>query len=359
VAFDRNRVYVTVFSLGGTIAMTRQSGGGVAPALTGANLIAAVPGLPETGIDVSAKDFRRVPGAWLNFPDILSLSAELNKAVRDGAAGVVITQGTDTIEETSFLLDLVYSADAPVVVTGAMRNPTLAGADGPANLLAAIQTAASPQARGLGCLVVFGDEIHAARYVRKVHSTSVAAFASPQAGPIGHVVEGEAHVLLRLPRMPTISRPDGDRVVRVALVNTTLGDDGELLRDVDQRFDGLVIAAFGAGHVPQGMVPILARLAERMPVVLASRTGAGSVLSRTYGFPGSESDLLARGLISAGLLDPLKARILLHLLLAGGAQHGDIAHGFAIAGGRQQGDDATESSRTDEEPAASSDNRSR
>jgi L-asparaginase len=354
---DRTRAGVTVFSLGGTIAMTRQAGGGVAPALAAADLVAAVPGLLETGIAVSVTDFRRAPGASLTIPDVLSLAAEIDKAVAAGADGVVVTQGTDTIEETAYLLDLLHTADAPIVITGAMRNPTLAGADGPANLLAAIQTATSTPARGLGCVVVFGEEIHAARFVRKVHSTSVTAFASPHAGPVGHVVEGVARVIFRLDRSLNVPRPDPNRDVRVALISITLGDDGELLRDLDQRFDGLVVAAFGAGHVPQATVPIMARLADHIPVVLASRTGAGSVLSRTYGFPGSESDLLARGLISAGSLDPLKARILLHLLLAGGAKHGDMAHAFATAGGGLHEHTVSGSRRADQERGTASDMR--
>ena len=316
---------VAVISLGGTIAMTAQTDGGATPTLSADDLVVAVPGLADTGIHVQVHDFRRLPGASLSFSDLFELAATIETLAVDG---VVVTQGTDTIEETAYLLDLVTTGDMPIVVTGAMRNASMAGADGPANVLAAIRTAASAEARGTGCVVVFGEEIHAARWVRKTHATSPTAFTS-YPGPIGYVAEDRVRILARPGAAPTIDRPSAGTSIRTTVFTVGIGDDGTLLQALGDHLDGLVVAAFGAGHVPMACVDALTDLAKRMPVILATRTGSGPVLQRTYGFPGSESDMLARGLISGSTLDPVKARILLHLLLMAGTDKDQITQVFS------------------------------
>ena len=305
--------------MGGTIAMAPSASGGIVPALGAEDLVASVPGLAELDVKITTESLRSLPSPSLGFADLVALSARVRDEIAAGAVGVVVTHGTDTIEETAFFLDLTISADAPVVVTGAMRHPHSAGPDGPANLYAAIRVALSPAARGLGTLVVMSDEIHGARFVRKSHTSSTGAFISPGFGPLGLVVEGDPRV--RGVARPGLSLPADPAVtdVRVGLITVAMGDDGALLRRSGDLFDALVIAGLGAGHVPAAMVPVVAEQAARIPVVLSTRTGAGSVLRHTYGYPGSERDLLDRGLIQSGFLDPAKARVLLTLLLAAGA----------------------------------------
>lgn len=319
---------VSVLSLGGTISSTNTGGPGVTPSLTGEDLIAAVPELSSFA-RLSATSLRQVPGSDVTVEDAVEVAREATRRIDEGAAGIVVTQGTDSIEENAFVLDLLVDREAPVVVTGAMRNPTLPGADGPANLLAAVQVAASPEARGLGGLVVFNDEVHAASLVSKTHTQSPATFSSAPLGPVGYVAENEVHVVLRPARRRRVDLGSLTGDGRVALLTASMGDDGSLVGAVrDFGYAGLVVEALGGGHVPSPWIEPLTALADAMPVVLASRTGGGEVLRRTYGFAGSEMDLIERGLIPAGSLDGRKARLLLTLLLRSGATGQEVATTF-------------------------------
>jgi L-asparaginase len=305
--------------LGGTIASVSVDGGpGVLPTLTAPQIAASVPGL-TTVADVRSTQWVTGPSAALTIAEVVRLRDEIARRVADGARGVVISQGTDTIEETAYLLDLLWAGEAPVVLTGAMRPASAAGADGPANLLASVQVAIDETARGLGVLVVLNDEIHAARFVRKTHSTALDTFRSPAAGPLGRITEGRPSIVLRVVGRTYLQIAADTPTPPVALFHMALGDDGRLLAAApDLGYAGAVIEGFGGGHVPPAALPALRALVAAMPVVLASRTGAGEVLRSTYLFAGGEVELLAAGLICAGALDGRKARLLLALALAAG-----------------------------------------
>lgn len=321
-----------LFALGGTIASVAPASGldgtptGASPEVTGRQLLDAVPAIRDVA-QVDATQVLQVPSCEVTPADLVALVARMREAVDSGAQGVVVTQGTDTLEEAAFVVDLLWDRPHPVVFTAAMRTPTSPGADGPANLLAAMQVAVSPAARELGVVVCLGDQIHAARYVRKAHTSRPDAFESPGLGPIGWVSEGRPRIALRPLRdtAPLVVEPD-TALPQVALVRIGLGDDGQLLETIAHLdVQGLVVEGVGGGHVPRALVPVLSRLVEQMPVLLASRTGAGEVLAQTYGYPGGEIDLRGRGLIGTGVYDGAKARLLLILGLAAGLDRPALA----------------------------------
>jgi len=324
------RSQLAYFALGGTIASVAAHGEGALVKLKGSDLLYQLPTVRDWA-DVDIFSFREVPSGDLVMDDILDLVGHIRSCIRDGAEGVVISQGTDTLEETAYLLDLLIEEDVPVILTGAMRNATLPGADGAANLLSALQVAASGITVGLGAVVVLNDEIHAARFVRKRHTSSTATFGSPLAGPIGYVSEGDPKLLLRPCGRLIVRLPDSPPSVRVGLVPIGFDEDGAGLTAAVSGLDGVVLAAYGGGHVPARLSPILEDINRRIPIVLASRTFAGPMLSQTYAFEGAEIDLLRRGLISAGAMDAVRARILLRVLLMGGVSRSIVATTFQQA----------------------------
>ena len=308
---------VHVITLGGTISMTGDAETGVRPTLSADDLLGSVGQAPD--LQVTTETFLTVPGSYLTIDDILAVHARAKDELDAGAQGIVVVQGTDTLEETAFVADLVHDRAEAIVFTGAMRHPKSLGADGPANLRDAIVAAAGLQDTGV--LVCMGTELHAARYVAKTHAFSPAAFASPSVGPIGWVIENQARLLARPSRPEPMApgRLDDTYHAEVPLYRVSLGDNGRGLEALAATGpDGIVIEGFGVGHLNRETADIASRLAETIPVVLASRTGGGTTLASTYGFEGSERDLLDRGLIGAGALNGLKARLLLSLSLRAG-----------------------------------------
>jgi L-asparaginase len=295
------------------------------PAVDAAALVAEIPQLAEFEA-LEAETAFGVPGTHLSLRQALEVAQRAGAAAAEGE-GVVITTGTDTLEELAVLCALLHDGPAPIVLTGANRPGSNPGADGPANLLDAVAVAASEAAAGLGTVVVFGGEIHAAMTVRKVDSTGPAAFGSPVTGPIGRVVERRVWLHARpLPRLKIPVRQLGHRV---AIVSAGLGDAGDALGELAAGWDGLVLVALGAGHLSPGALSELRAATERIPVAITCRPERAAMLFDTYGFEGSERDLRDTGAVCVPFLSPQAARIALLCCLGADLDRDGIARVLA------------------------------
>ncbi len=314
---------ISLLGTGGTIS-TKPGEAGAVPGLAVAQIEA---GLPKGPWQVKARDVMSKSSRSMSPADMWHLALAVREEIDAGANGVVITHGTDTLEETAYALALLVDPTIPVVITGAMRPPHALGADGPANLHSALVVATRQELAPYGPVVVFQDEIHVARWVTKHQSARVSAFTSPAAGPVGAIVEGQVH--LTLGPAPQTDRLGADPVPprhRVELLWTTAGSDGFLVQAVAGKVDGLVVAGTGGGHLPPLMAEELVALVEDgSPVVLSSRcAGAPHVLTSTYGGVGSEVHLLRAGVLSGGSLAPLKCRLRLLFGLGAGLSAGEL-----------------------------------
>ncbi len=338
---------IHILALGGTIATRPDASGAMQMGLGADDLVGAVPALAKVA-DVHAETVSRVGSHSLSFDGLHTLAAKIRKLASDhGADGVIVTQGTDTLEETSFLLDLLLDLEIPVIVTAAMRNPALTSPDGPGNLLAAVRVASDAWVRGharaLGVMVVMLDEVYAASDALKVHPTRLNAFAATQTGPLMALVEDRI-VPLALPVRDAVTaarsklaKASTGQAQPVALLWMALDDSGALIDALLASpehigYRGAVIGAMGGGHVSERAIASVLRLAAALPTVVSSRAGGGPMLRQTYGGPSSEIALRKAGLIWGGRLHPLKARILLETCLRAGLQRATIGEVFDAFG---------------------------
>jgi L-asparaginase len=333
----RTRGHVHVLFTGGTISMRIDPGTGAAvPALSGSEIVARVQGLRGEA-RLKLEDYARLPGPHVT-PDWMWRLRGRVAAILKGPAvdGVVVTHGTDTLEETAFLLDLTLRGDKPVVFCGAMRTVSEPGWDGPANLMAAVRTAVDPESRGRGVLIAVGEEIHSATEATKWHTQSLHAFRGPY-GPLAMVDRGQI-VYHRAPfRAPTLATR---RLVGpVDLHTMATGVDDALIRaSLARGARGLVIEATGCGNVPPTALPGLrAAIAARIPVVLTSRCPEGPV-TPAYGYEGGGQKLRKLGVIFASQLPGPKARLKLMAALGQSSDPAEIRALFeapqAAANGR-------------------------
>ena len=316
---------IVLLFTGGTISMRFDAeAGGAVPSLSGEDIVKATRGLTDVA-DLEVEQWGRYPGPHMTIERMWALRNRIAEHLaRPEVEGVVVTHGTDTLEESAYLVARSLPADKPVVFTGAMRTASDLGWDGPPNLLDATRVAASPLSRGNGTLVCIGERIHSALEVGKTHTEARDAFESPGLGALGEVDEGvvifhRALLAMASPIVP--AEPAGP----VDLVHAYAGSDARMLdasRDTGAR--AVVLAAMGRGNVPPAMVDGVTRGVESgRPVVVSSRAQRGRV-GPSYAYPGGGRKLLDAGAIFAFGRRPGQARIETMLALGAGYSWADL-----------------------------------
>ncbi len=315
---DRNLPNVAIVATGGTIAEKAGVSGGAKPALSGADLVAAVPEL-KTLANIGVLEYSNIDSSHMTPEMWAGLGRTVNDVLaRRDVAGVVVTHGTDTMAEGAWFLEMTRRKDKPVVFTGAMNAASSRDPDGPNNLLNAVTQVLSPAARDWPVTVTLNRYVNAARWVRKTHTTNVQTFESGEQGYLGYVYDGEVQRFHEGPETKRLPIPDA--LPEIAYLATFAGDDGRYVRQaIASGVQGLVIDAVGAGNVNPALAKAISEaIAKGIVVVITSRVDWGAV-EPSYGDVGGGADLLKRGCILGGNLDGPKARL---LLMLGIAQHG-------------------------------------
>jgi L-asparaginase len=306
---------VTVVATGGTIAMKvdPQTGGPV-PALSGEDLIAAVPKLKELA-NIKVVEFSNIPSYYMGPDRWPGLSRKIDEVLADpGVAGVVVTHGTDTLEETAYFLDLTLRSDKPVVCIGAQRNASEEDTDGPRNITNAVRQVLAEDAAGKGVTVTLNHFINAARPVTKTHTNNVETFQSGEYGYLGYV-DADRVIFYREERRRQ-KLPLPEQLPRVDLVPMYPGADGSHVRHaVDMGAQGIVVEAYGWGNVNEAMYEAIKDARDKgVPVVISTRVPNGRVLP-VYASKGGGATLKQLGAVYADDLSSWKARVLLMLAL--------------------------------------------
>ncbi|WP_132008883.1 asparaginase [Mesobacillus foraminis] len=305
---------ILLIHTGGTISMSEDTSGAVKPGAK--NPLTEEAQILSGLANLIVEEPFNLPSPHITPKEMMTLKHIIEQHYNQGGIdGVVITHGTDTLEETAYFLDLTVQADLPIVVTGAMRSSNEIGADGLYNLISSIRVALSREAKGKGVLIVLNDEIHTAENATKTHTSNVSTFQSPQYGPIGIVTKRG----IFFHHMPA-SRENyqiEDPSKRVVLIKAHAGMDSSLLLAVKElQVDGVVIEALGQGNLPpSAMKGIRALISDNIPVVIVSRCFNG-VVQDIYGYEGGGKHLKDCGVIFSNGLNGQKARIKLLIALA-------------------------------------------
>lgn len=306
---------ILILHTGGTISMAEDENGHVFP--NAVNPMNAV-SMQFDEVNLVTEDIFNLPSPHVTLSDMLVLKNRIKTAfIAEDFDGVVITHGTDTLEETAFFLDTTLSRGKPIVITGAMRSSNELGTDGIYNLLTAIRVAADSNSSDRGVLVVMNDEIHSARYVTKTHTTNVSTFQTPTHGPVGLLTKNK---IIYFHKDSENQHLDVATVHgKVPIVKAFAGMTGEILDLLNlEQLDGLVIEALGAGNLPPIASQSLQRLLDaKVPVVLVSRCFNG-IAEPVYSYQGGGSQLYEAGVMFADEVNSQKARIKLIIALNAG-----------------------------------------
>ena len=306
---DRPRI--ALLATGGTIACVSGPDGRMVPGLTPEELVASVPGLEDVA-SISVESLQKVSGFDMGPERQAEVALRARELLEGGAVdGVVVTHGTDTIEETMYMCEMLVgeaTARGPIAFACAMRAGSEPGADGPRNLLNAVRIASSSAARGRGVLLSVNDGIHCASWVSKLNTLHVETFQSVRGGPVGSMQAGEPVFVLDSPRSPRGAGIRGE----VPLVKAYTGMQTDLFGwHLDRGIDGLVVEGTGAGNVPSSVAPGIERLLDAgIPVIVTSRCPYGLPES-PYGGAGGGASLDDLGVLRAGHLNGPKARLAL------------------------------------------------
>jgi L-asparaginase len=315
---------LAIINTGGTISSRPDEHGLVKPNAK-VNPLSNLPELEH--LEIEQYQPFNLPGPHITLSHMQQLRFLIEEIAKK-TDGIVVTHGTDTLEETAFFLHLTLSTDTPVVLTGSMKHALEPSWDGPGNLWSAIQVATQTASRGRGALVVFSGDIYDARTVTKVHTTRPDAFGG-YPGPIGHVNAVNSNPLVHYFARPEPRTPlePANVTPKVEILTAYAGWQGEGLTAALERADGVVIAALGTGNLPPALTAMIAN--SRKPIVICTRTHAGPILP-VYGYEGGGQLLLEAGAIPASHLNAFKARILLIVLLAMNRSNSEIAQHFAL-----------------------------
>jgi L-asparaginase len=318
---------ILILHTGGTIAMKEDKNSGSVGQVGDHPLHDSLASLHEFG-NIVMEDVFNLPSPHITSKEMLVLKDRIERATfHESIDGVVITHGTDTLEETAYFLDLTLTSSIPVVLTGAMRSSNEVGSDGPYNLLSSLKVAASDEAIGKGVLVVLNDEVHTAKNVTKTHTSNIATFQSPQYGPVGIVTKrGVAfhHVPINREHF-TINEVSK----RVTLLKAYAGMDSSLL-NILKDIDGVVIEALGQGNLPPATLDgVKALLKKQIPIVLVSRCFNG-IVQDTYSYEGGGRQLKELGVIFSNGLSGQKARIKLMIALNQTQEYKELQEIFFI-----------------------------